>query len=160
MGFREGWINIIYWAATSSKKNRTLLTPVGVMIFGVFTVLFVAAATIVDRWLHLPRLMPGKARLPLSIPLMAAGAAVTAWSAVHFLKAKGTPVPLNPPPEVVRTGPYRYARNPMLTGVFLFLFGLGSAINSASPGHGHAYQSSAPSSPRDRMVSAGFPAAS
>jgi protein-S-isoprenylcysteine O-methyltransferase Ste14 len=63
---------------------------------------------------------------------MAAGVAVTAWSAFHFLKVKGTPVPFNPPPQVVRTGPYRYARNPMLTGVFLFLFGLGLGLNSAS----------------------------
>jgi protein-S-isoprenylcysteine O-methyltransferase Ste14 len=41
-------------------------------------------------------------------------------------------VPFNPPPEVVTTGPYRYARNPMLTGVFLFLFGLGIAVDSLS----------------------------
>jgi len=33
---------------------------------------------------------------------------------------------------VVKTGPYRYARNPMLTGVFLFLFGLGIGVNSLS----------------------------
>ena len=36
------------------------------------------------------------------------------------------------PPKVVITGPYRYARNPMLTGVFLFLFGIGFIFNSAS----------------------------
>ena len=53
-------------------------------------------------------------------------------SAYHFLKVKGTPVPFNPPPKVVDTGPYRYARNPMLTGVFLFLFGVGFGINSFS----------------------------
>ena len=41
-------------------------------------------------------------------------------------------MPFNPPPEVVTSGPYRYARNPMLTGVFLFLFGLGFAFASPS----------------------------
>jgi protein-S-isoprenylcysteine O-methyltransferase Ste14 len=41
-------------------------------------------------------------------------------------------VPFNPPPKVVKTGPYRYARNPMLTGVFVFLFGLGFGANSIS----------------------------
>jgi protein-S-isoprenylcysteine O-methyltransferase Ste14 len=60
------------------------------------------------------------------------GAAVTLWSALHFLKVKGTPVPFNPPPKVVTTGPYRHVRNPMLTGVFAFLFGLGLAVNSIS----------------------------
>jgi protein-S-isoprenylcysteine O-methyltransferase Ste14 len=60
------------------------------------------------------------------------GVAVTAWSAFHFLKVKGTPVPFNPPPKVVKTGPYRYVRNPMLTGVFLFLLGVGFGVNSVS----------------------------
>jgi protein-S-isoprenylcysteine O-methyltransferase Ste14 len=63
---------------------------------------------------------------------MALGVAVTTWSAFHFLKARGTPVPFNPPPTLVKTGPYRHVRNPMLAGVFLFLFGLGCAVNSTS----------------------------
>jgi protein-S-isoprenylcysteine O-methyltransferase Ste14 len=93
---------------------------------------FVLAAILVDRMLSLPSLLPAGARLPVSIPVMAVGAVVTAWSALHFLRVKGTPVPFNPPPKVVETGPYRYARNPMLTGVFLFLFGLGLAVDSPS----------------------------
>jgi protein-S-isoprenylcysteine O-methyltransferase Ste14 len=132
MGFRKSWINLLHGAATGTKKTRTLLTPIGVTIFGAFTALFVFAALIVDRLLHLPHLLPEGARLPTSIPVMAVGAAVTAWSAFHFLKVKGTPVPFNPPPKVVKTGPYRYARNPMLTGVFLFLFGVGFGVNSVS----------------------------
>jgi protein-S-isoprenylcysteine O-methyltransferase Ste14 len=45
------------------------------------------------------------------------------WSVLNFLRAKGTPVPFNPPPQLVTTGPYAYTRNPMLTGVFSLLFG-------------------------------------
>jgi protein-S-isoprenylcysteine O-methyltransferase Ste14 len=63
---------------------------------------------------------------------MAAGIAFTAWSSFHFVKVRGTPVPFNPPPKVVKSGPYRYARNPMLTGVFLILFGIGFGVNSVS----------------------------
>ena len=132
MGFREGWISLLHRAATGTKRTRTLLTPIGVMIFLLFTASFVLAAVVVDRLLQLPRLLPEGARLPLAIPMMATGAAVTAWSAFHFLKVKGTPVPFNPPPRVVKSGPYRYARNPMLTGVFLFLFGVGFIVNSVS----------------------------
>jgi protein-S-isoprenylcysteine O-methyltransferase Ste14 len=80
----------------------------------------------------LPRLLPEGAKLPVSIPVMAVGVAITAWSGFHFLRVKGTPVPFNPPPQVVTDGPYRFARNPMLTGVFLFLFGLGFAVGSFS----------------------------
>jgi protein-S-isoprenylcysteine O-methyltransferase Ste14 len=102
------------------------------MVFGAFTALFVFAAIFVDRMLNLPRLLPEGSRLPVSIPLIVVGLAVTAWSAFHFLKVQGTPVPFNPPPKVVNTGPYRLARNPMLTGVFLFLFGIGFFVNSFS----------------------------
>ena len=132
MGFRESWINLLHKAATSTKKTRTLLTPIGVTIFGAFTAMFVFSAIIVDRLLQLPRLLPEGARLPISVPVMTVGVAITAWSAIHFLKVKGTPVPFNPPPKVVKTGPYRYARNPMLSGVFLFLFGVGFGVNSVS----------------------------
>jgi protein-S-isoprenylcysteine O-methyltransferase Ste14 len=132
MAFRKHWINLLHSAATGTKKTRALLTPIGLTIFGAFTALFVFAAIFVDRLLSLPRLLPEGARLPVSIPLISMGLAVTAWSAFHFLKVQGTPVPFNPPPKVVNTGPYRYARNPMLTGVFLFLFGIGFGVNSAS----------------------------
>jgi protein-S-isoprenylcysteine O-methyltransferase Ste14 len=132
MDVRRSWIDLLHRAATSTKKTRTLLTPIGVTIFGVFTGVFVIAALWIDRLLSLPGLLPDGARLSVSIPLMAVGIAITAWSGYHFLKVKGTPVPFNPPPEVVSTGPYRYARNPMLTGVFLFLFGLGFAVDSVS----------------------------
>ena len=50
----------------------------------------------------------------------------------NFLKAKGTPVPFNPPPQLVTSGPYAYSRNPMLTGVFALLFGIGIFFGSFS----------------------------
>lgn len=132
MSFRERWIGFLHRAATGTRKTRALLTPVGVTIFGAFTAAFVVAALLVDRALGLPGLLPAGARLAVSVPLMAVGLAFTAWSVLHFLRVKGTPVPFNPPPKVVDTGPYRYARNPMLTGVFLLLFGLGFFFDSAS----------------------------
>lgn len=132
MSFRENWVGFVNRAATGTRKTRALLTPFGLVIFGAFTALFVFAGVFADRLIGLPRLLPAGARLWVSIPLMAAGLAITAWSAFYFLKAKGTPVPFNPPPKVVNTGPYRYARNPMLTGVFMFLFGVGFGVNSVS----------------------------
>ena len=115
MKFRERWIGFLYRAATGARKTRTLLTPVGIAIFGAFTAGFVLAALAVDRLLDLPSLLPVDRRLLISIPIAALGVGVTAWSALHFLKVKGTPVPFNPPPRLVATGPYRYARNPMLS---------------------------------------------
>jgi len=55
-----------------------------------------------------------------------------AWSVLQFLRAQGTPVPTSPPPTLVDTGPYAYVRNPMLSGVFIMLFGVGFLLNSFS----------------------------
>ncbi len=132
MGIRDRWINLLHRAARGTKKTRTLLTPIGITIFGAFSVLFVIAALWFDDLLDLPGILPDEAGLPVGVPVIAVGIAITAWSGFHFLKARGTPVPFNPPQEVVTTGPYRYARNPMLTGVFLFLFGLGFVVDSLS----------------------------
>jgi len=132
MNIRERWVRLLYRAATGTKKTRTLLTPIGAVIFGLFTALFVFLAVLLDRALALPWPIPITISGLVSIPMMAIGVAVTAWSVFHFLKVNGTPVPFNPPPTIVESGPYKYARNPMLTGVFLLLFGIGFAIKSLS----------------------------
>ena len=129
---RERWIDLLYLAATGTRKTRALLTPIGVAIFGLFTALFVLAGLLLDKLLGLPDLAREGVRIWVSVPLMAIGVLVTAWSAIHFLNVKGTPVPFNPPPKVVSSGPYRYSRNPMVMGVFILLFGLGFAFNSIS----------------------------
>jgi protein-S-isoprenylcysteine O-methyltransferase Ste14 len=103
-----------------------------VVIFGAFTGLFVIMAVLVDHWLSLEWPLPNGLSWPIAVPLMAIGVGVTAWSVSHFLKVKGTPVPFNPPPTLVMTGPYQFVRNPMLTGVFLLLFGIGFSIKSLS----------------------------
>ena len=132
MKIRETWINLLHSAATGTKKTRMLLTPVGLLVFFAFSALFVLAAILVDEFLGLPGPLPEVARFPLGVSTVAVGMMITGWSAFHFLKVRGTPVPFNPPPKLVSTGPYRYARNPMLTGVFLFLFGIGLGLNSIS----------------------------
>jgi len=132
MSFRERWIDLLYRAATGTSKTRALLTPLGITIFGVFTALFVLMGILVDNLLGLPDLTPGGVKNWVAVPLIAIGAVVTAWSVTHFLKVKGTPVPFNPPAKVVSSGPYRYSRNPMVTGVFVLLFGMGFALNSIS----------------------------
>ncbi len=132
MGIRDRWISLLHRAATGTKKTRTLLTPIGVVIFGVFTGLFVILAVLVDRWLSLPWPLSSGLSWLIAAPLIVIGVGVTAWSAFHFLKVKGTPVPFNPPPKLVMTGPYQFVRNPMLTGVFFLLFGIGFAIKSLS----------------------------
>lgn len=132
MRWREKQIEILYKITTGSHKVRLLLTPVGPTIFFGFTALFILIFLQLDKLLGLPKLFSSPFNLVFSIPFFAVGVFLWGWSVLHFAKAKGTPVPFNPPPKVVSTGPYAYARNPMLSGIFIFLFGLGILLRSIS----------------------------
>jgi len=129
---RKKLIDYLYKVATGSKKVRNLLTPVGAIFFACFITLFVLLALQLDQLLTLPRFIPSPFNLILSLPILFPGLSLIGWSALHFLKMKGTPVPFNPPPKLVVDGPYAYVRNPMLSGVFISLFGFGLLIGSFS----------------------------
>ena len=122
-------IEIFYRAATGSRRTRTFLTPVGPLFFLGFVALLVYASLRVDRWLGL---LPAPIDVVVALPLLGAGLFMVLWSVGNFLRVRGTPVPFNPPPVVVDTGPYAYVRNPMLTGLFSVLFGLGVLLPSVS----------------------------
>jgi protein-S-isoprenylcysteine O-methyltransferase Ste14 len=79
-----------------------------------------------------PMLLSGPSGILIGIILIAVGLIIWAWCVVWFTKAKGTPVPFNPPRELVTAGPYAWSRNPMLTGVFIFMFGVGFLLHSVS----------------------------
>jgi protein-S-isoprenylcysteine O-methyltransferase Ste14 len=85
-----------------------------------------------DRALGLPQLLPGVPGMAVGLPLVAAGVALWGSCIALFWSARGTPVPFNPPRELVVTGPYALMRNPMLAGVFACLFGLGFLLHSLS----------------------------
>jgi protein-S-isoprenylcysteine O-methyltransferase Ste14 len=132
MIIKARWIEFLYKLATGTKMARTLLTPVGAVIFGIFTTIFVVAAPVFDKWFGLPRFISMPTSFYISTPILVIGILVAGWSIIHFLKVKGTPVPVNPPPRLVTTGPYAYTRNPMLTGIFILLFGIGVMFGSIS----------------------------
>lgn len=132
MSLKTSWIEFLYKSAKGTKKIRTILTPIGAIIFGLFTLFFIFVAIKIDHLLNLPKIRILLSNLLISIPLIFLGISLTGWSVFHFLKVKGTPVPLNPPPKLVNSGPYSYTRNPMLTGIFLLMFGIGFWIGSFS----------------------------
>ncbi len=132
MSLRERWIDILYKAATSSSWIKTLLTPVGGCFFLLLLVLLLFVAVQLDAWLGFPTLLSASLHIIVALPLLALGLFFMSWSILHFFKVKGTPVPFNPPPQLVTTGPYAFVRNPMLSGVFLLFFGIGFLLRSIS----------------------------
>ena len=101
------------------------------MFFGML-LLLVLGSLYMDSVLGFPKLIPGPIGTLIGAILLSLGLIIWVWCVVWFSKAKGTPVPFNPPRELVTVGPYAWSRNPMLTGVFAFLFGIGFMLHSVS----------------------------
>jgi protein-S-isoprenylcysteine O-methyltransferase Ste14 len=60
----------------------------------------------------------------IAVPFWLVGIAMLVWCAADFVrKGRGTPVPLDPPKELVVSGLYRYIRNPMYAGVLFIQIG-------------------------------------
>jgi len=132
VSLRERLIGIFYRVATGSRKTRNLLTPAGAIFFFGLIALLIFVALQVDECLDFPELLPTSLNIIVSVPIIAIGLFLMIWSVLNFVRVKGTPVPFNPPPKLVTTGPYAHVRNPMLTGVFVLLFGLGVLLRSIS----------------------------
>jgi protein-S-isoprenylcysteine O-methyltransferase Ste14 len=123
---------LFYKVATGSKRLRLILTPIGLIVFFGLLLLVVFGSLYMDRALGFQDLLSGSIGTLIGVVLLSLGLAIWAWCIVYFSKAKGTPVPFNPPRELVTGGPYAWSRNPMLTGVFAVLFGIGFLLHSVS----------------------------
>jgi protein-S-isoprenylcysteine O-methyltransferase Ste14 len=65
------------------------------------------------------------------VALLIVGLVLFIASLCHFAtEGKGTLAPWDPPRAFVAGGPYRFVRNPMITGVFFILFGEASVLSS------------------------------
>jgi protein-S-isoprenylcysteine O-methyltransferase Ste14 len=124
--------DIFYSVATGPKHLRSVLTPIGLLLFLGFLLLVVFGSLYMDSKLSLPKLLPSPLGTIIGVNLLLIGLLIWAVCVVWFTKAKGTPVPFNPPRVLISSGPYAWSRNPMLTGVFVFLFGLGFFLHSVS----------------------------
>ena len=131
MDLKRQWVETFYRVSTGSRKIRCIFTPIGATFYGLLVFAFVIIAVKLDKLTGLANIFPHPLNIILSIPLFSLALLLIGWSLHHFLLAKGTPVPFNPPPRLVTTGPYAYTRNPMLTGVFSLLFGFSMWFGSA-----------------------------
>ncbi len=132
MGLRKGWIELISKKAGESEPG---IKPIVLLVATLFLALilgFIFLAFWTDRFFGFPLYPELPANYVFGGPLLIIGIVFWLWPAKLFFKAKGTPVPLQPPPKLITTGPYEFSRNPMLTGIFLILFGIGFAAQSIS----------------------------
>jgi protein-S-isoprenylcysteine O-methyltransferase Ste14 len=124
--FAVGWATFwIYWltAAFSTKRgyvpwSRTLWirVPIIVTVFVLFRVGFFRH--------HSANTNPWLAGIGLA--LFAAGLAFAVWARVHIGRNWGTPMTQKEEPELVASGPYRFVRHPIYSGILVA--GIGTAL--------------------------------
>jgi protein-S-isoprenylcysteine O-methyltransferase Ste14 len=125
-------VDLLHSITTRSKRRRALITPI-VLAFALGLILLVVFGSLyTDKAFGLPLLLVDGLGMVIGIPLVAAGFGLWFWGFIWFRRAKGTPVPSNPPPRLVTVGPYAWTRNPMLTGISSLLIGLGFLLHSFS----------------------------
>ena len=91
-----------------------------------FTILVPGTVVVlVPRWLlHGEETLRGGWPSGAGALLFVCGALLYLWCAWNFaVRGRGTPAPVDPPRELVVTGPYRYVRNPMYLGVLAMVVG-------------------------------------
>jgi protein-S-isoprenylcysteine O-methyltransferase Ste14 len=94
------------------------LVYMGVM-HGLFTVYLPWRLAVWDG----PKFDAGPLRF-LAVPLWAAGTLVILWCSAEVIRrGRGTPAHLDPPRQLVVTGPYRHVRNPIYGAAMLVQFG-------------------------------------
>lgn len=77
---------------------------------------------------YIPDYLPVKI---MSLSIFSSGVLLFFWSLILFEKiGKGTLAPWSPKEKLITTGPYRFCRNPMISGIFLILLAEGLFFRS------------------------------
>lgn len=125
-------VDFIYHKVIGPWPGRKVLTFLAPLMFLSFLIFVIFIALGMDRMLGFPSMLTWPLNVMIAIPILTMGSFLWGWSLLHFFQAKGTPVPFNPPPRLVDTGPYAHVRNPMVSGVLITLFGVGVLLKSIS----------------------------
>jgi protein-S-isoprenylcysteine O-methyltransferase Ste14 len=110
-------------SAARDVANRGLVRPPFVYLISL------VSGAVIHLAMPLP-FLPGTLAAPLGVPLVAVAIALFSYSVAKF-RAAGTPVPARQPTTViVRTGPYRFSRNPIYLAFSVFQLGIAIWVNS------------------------------
>ena len=128
-----GWVLFFaYWwiSAIGVKKNirrRSLRWEAGIRILAVAAIILIARQPRARAFFQQQPAVPASSIAGAAgLILCLAGFALAVWARLHLGRNWGMPMSLKEGHELVTTGPYRYVRHPIYSGMLLAF--LGSAL--------------------------------
>jgi len=124
--------HLVEWLVAQAKKEHSAFIRTIAMLFG--ATLFIAgipaliflSGNFFDRGFVFPILFSQIAASACFIIGLPWVIAAVLWQLMY---GKGTPVPAVPTKKFLQNGPYRYVRNPMILGFFLYIMGWAFLLN-------------------------------
>jgi protein-S-isoprenylcysteine O-methyltransferase Ste14 len=126
----SGLADFVFRTAATRGRKRTLWSVAGTIFWYGGVALAVILSVLLDKWLGWNMSVPIVLRWSLAVIFLACGTPMVIWTIFRFFRARGTPVPFNPPQVFVTDGLYKYIRNPMHLGWALVLIGLSFTLSS------------------------------
>ena len=126
LGWAAFWIYWIVAAAGAKTQRPQAGTPAGILVrFGIVLVVLVLLRTraFADAGLIRNLLVQG-----VGIALFVLGLGLAVWARLYIGRNWGMPMSVKVDPELVTTGPYRYIRHPIYSGVILAMVGTALAV--------------------------------
>ncbi len=118
-----------YWLISAARSKRTVrrngFSIVMRLCIFLVVVIAVVASGNSSQFIN-ASFSANPAVLTLGALLTFLGIGIAVWARVHLGRNWGMPMSLKENPELVTTGPYRYVRHPIYSGIILAL--LGSAL--------------------------------
>jgi len=92
-------------------------------------------AWLLDRWLtfEIDGEGAGMLQTVIGMTLLTGGLSLMGWGLVTFARARTAIIPHRPARVLVRSGPYRFTRNPMYVGLTAAYVGSAFVLNTAWP---------------------------
>lgn len=115
------------------KKRVKYIIGSGIFVVIILPIIGIFISLIIDKLLGLPKLINEPYNYILGIVILIIGFPWAIWSNAAIYKfGEGSPVPRNDTQTIklVKEGPYKYTRNPMIFGYVLMWYGFGLLLNS------------------------------
>jgi protein-S-isoprenylcysteine O-methyltransferase Ste14 len=115
-----------YWGLSALRSKRGTRSWRGMPL----RVLLAIAVVLLFSFVHAGSLDVHGTVLPvIGIVVVACGFGFAVWARVHLGRNWGMPMTVKDEPELVTSGPYRFARHPIYTGILTAVVGTALAVN-------------------------------